>query len=64
MKDYRVSFSEAVSAMNEFAKGMPPLSEEHIDLIMLNPSLNLFDKIKLTKKIRKILEKERNKQKC
>ena len=57
MIDNRVSFSEMVSAMNNFAKNMPPLSEDHIGLIMLNPSLNLFDKIKLAKKIKKTIKK-------
>ena len=52
-----VTTKEMTKAVSEFAKHIPPISEDDIKCVMLNPSLSWFQKIKISKKMKSIMRR-------
>ena len=53
--DFGISSEKMTKALIDFARKIPPLSEEDISLIKANPTLTMLQKIRLIKRIRKSL---------
>ena len=51
--DFGISSEKMTKALIDFARKIPPLSEEDIILIKANPTLTTLQKIRLIKQIRK-----------
>ena len=49
----RVTTREMEQAILNFMQHLPPISEEDVFLVAMNPSLSLFQKIKIIRKCRK-----------
>lgn len=50
-KNLGISVSEAEKAFQEFAKVIPPFTEEDILAVYMNPSLSFIEKYKLIRKM-------------
>lgn len=57
MTDDRVSTEEFSKAITEFAKHIPPISEQDIALVKMNPSLSFIQKTLITRKMKCIMRK-------
>ena len=49
----RVTTREMEQAILNFMQHLPPISEEDVFLVAMNPSLSLFQKIKIMRKLMK-----------
>ena len=49
----RVTTREMEQAILNFMQHLPPISEEDVFLVAMNPSLSLFQKIKIIRKLMK-----------
>ena len=58
MACFGVTHEKAANAIYELVKKLPPPGENEINLIRRNPSLNIFEKWSLIRKIRKDIKKE------
>lgn len=57
MSNYNgVSADDFIKAIIEFSKNIPPITEQEINLINLNPSISWLDKIKIKRKMRKMIK--------
>lgn len=61
MNDNRVSMEELGKAISEFMKHVPPMSEQDIELVKMNPNLSFIQKLIITRKMKRIMRK-RNKE--
>lgn len=57
MNDGRVSTEELSKAITEFAKHTPPITEQDIVLVKMNPSLSFSQKALITRKMKRIMRK-------
>lgn len=57
MNDGRVSTEELSKAITEFAKHIPPITEQDIALVKMNPSLSFIQKALITRKMKRIMRK-------
>lgn len=57
-KTLGMSAEQAADAFREFAAHLPPITEEDIQLVKLNPSLSWFEKFKIIRSMRKMMEKK------
>ena len=57
MNDGRVSTEELSKAITEFAKHIPPITEQDIALVKMNPSLSFVQKALITRKMKRIMRK-------
>lgn len=52
-----VTTKEMTKAVSEFAKHIPPISEEEIKCVMMNPSLSWFQKIRISLRMKSIMRR-------
>lgn len=57
MNNAGVSTEELSKAITEFAKHIPPITEQDIELVKMNPSLSLIQKALITRKMKRIMRK-------
>lgn len=57
MNDGRVSTEELGNAIKELMRHMPPISEQEIALVKMNPSLSFIQKALITRKMKRIIRK-------
>ena len=57
MTDDRVSTKELSKAITEIAKHIPPISEQDIALVKMNPSLSFIQKASITRRMKCIMRK-------
>ena len=55
--NYGVTMDEAISALANFAKIIPPLSEEDVDYVYMNPAISPINKLLIIRRIKKSLKK-------
>lgn len=55
MTDDRVSTEELSKAIAELAKHIPPISEQDIGMVKMNPSLSFIQKVFITRKMKRII---------
>lgn len=60
MTDNRVSTEQLAKAIREFMKSLPPVSEQDIELIKMNPSLSFIQKLRIIRKMRKSMKLNTN----
>ena len=51
-RDYSISVDEARQAIYSVMKNLPPVGDEDIAMIRNNPSLNIFQKLRIINKIK------------
>ena len=61
MACFGVSSEDAANRIFEALRKLPPIGETEINLIRRNPSLNIFQKWRLIREIRKWIKKEGHK---
>ncbi len=59
--DYGMTLEEACEAISAFAACIPPISENDINLVRLNPRLSRLDKFFIIRKMKKQMNYERAK---
>ena len=59
--DYGMTLEEACEAISAFAACIPPISENDINLVRLNPRLSRLDKFFIIRKMKKQMNCERAK---
>lgn len=59
--DYGMTLEEACEAVSAFAACIPPISENDINLVRLNPRLSRLDKFFIIRKMKKQMNYERAK---
>ena len=59
--DYGMTLEEACEAISAFAACIPPISENDINLVRLNPRLSRLDKFFIIRKIKKQMNYEKAK---
>ena len=59
--DYGMTLEEACEAISAFAACVPPISENDINLVRLNPCLSRLDKFFIIRKMKKQMNYERAK---
>ena len=57
MNDDRVSTDELAKAIIQFSKHIPPISEQDVSMVKMNPSLSLIQKALITRKLKRIMRK-------
>lgn len=57
MIDNGVSAKELANAINGLMRHMPPISEQDIALVKMNPSLSFIQKALITRKMKRIMRK-------
>lgn len=57
MNDDRVSTDELEKAIIEFSKHIPPISEQDVSMVKMNPSLSFIQKALITRKMKRIMRK-------
>lgn len=57
MNDGRVSTEELGNSIKELMRHMPPISEQEIALVKMNPSLSFIQKALITRKMKRIMRK-------
>lgn len=57
MNNAGVSTEELANAIKELMRHMPPISEQDIALVKMNPSLSFIKKALITRKMKRIIRK-------
>lgn len=58
MIDNRISTEKLGKSMAEFMKHVPPVSEQDIDLVKMNPNLSFIQRLIITRKMKRIMRKK------
>lgn len=59
MNDDRVSTDELAKAIIQFSKHIPPISEQDVSMVKMNPSLSFIQKLRIIRKMRKTIKESR-----
>lgn len=59
MNNGRVSTEELSKAITEFAKHIPPISEQDVSMVKMNPGLLFIQKLRIIRKMRKTIKESR-----
>lgn len=60
MIDNGISTEKLGKAIAEFMKHVPPVSEQDIELVKMNPNLSFIQRLIITRKIKRIMRKRNN----